>query len=253
MREEKKKNNYLPTACCNILYGFLFAILVIFQQPAHSADTDDSVSVFALVNTDKSQATYQVRRSDSLLTIAKRLKPADVHYYQVAAALWLKNPAAFTNNNPNKLKANKRLLVPTSEEIHANSLREASQAINSGIPLTRKVTRHAQVNYIAAALEQKIHVNAHKKIPTPNTVASEPDKKSSVPSPFEQKLRDALNAINIKVRNLEQQIPTPSVQKQAQMQHLESLHDLQQQQAIAVLSLCSLCWLRSRWEFLLAT
>ncbi len=138
MRALRNKNKQLLAACCNTLSGLLILIAsqVFYQQPAHSADTDLSVSAFALINTEKTHTTYQVRRGDSLLKIAKGLNTPDAHYYQVAVALWLKNPAAFIKNNPSNIAVNKRLQIPTRSEIHAYSSAEAGRLINSGKPPT---------------------------------------------------------------------------------------------------------------------
>lgn len=203
MRKKPKKNKRLLAACCNTLLGSLVLIAsqVFFQQPAHSADTESSASAFALINTEKTHKTYRVRRGDSLLKIAKRLNTPDTHYYQVAVALWLKNPTVFVSKNPNKIIINKHLQLPSLSEVNAYSTKEAGRLIKSG---------------------QYMPPKKPKPLVTPSSVESD----SYLVSSLEQKPHSEVDSIMKQVKVLEQEIPPANTQKQARILHLESLQDL---------------------------
>lgn len=69
--------------------------------------------------------SYQVRRGDSLSSIAAQRTPAGVSTYQYMAALLAANPTAFQHGNMNLLKAGTTLQEPTAEQLQAYSDTEA--------------------------------------------------------------------------------------------------------------------------------
>lgn len=69
--------------------------------------------------------SYQVRRGDSLSSIAAQRTPAGVSTYQYMAALLAANPTAFQHSNMNLLKAGTTLQEPTAEQLQAYSDTEA--------------------------------------------------------------------------------------------------------------------------------
>jgi len=61
----------------------------------------------------------QVRRGDTLLGIAKRVRPEGVSLEQTLVGLYQGNPAAFEGNNMNRLKAGKTLDLPEAGKLTA--------------------------------------------------------------------------------------------------------------------------------------
>ena len=63
--------------------------------------------------------SYKVKRSETLWSIANKLKPADSSAEQMMMALLSANPQAFVNNNINNLKSGSVLKVPDEAAIKA--------------------------------------------------------------------------------------------------------------------------------------
>jgi len=61
----------------------------------------------------------QVRRGDTLLGIAKRVRPEGVSLEQTLVGLYQGNPAAFDGDNMNRLKAGKTLNMPEADKLTA--------------------------------------------------------------------------------------------------------------------------------------
>jgi pilus assembly protein FimV len=72
-----------------------------------------------------------IRRSDTLWSIAERVRPDDgISIEQMMLALLRANPDAFVNNNINRLKAGVTLNIPGRDEIASMSAREARAESN---------------------------------------------------------------------------------------------------------------------------
>jgi len=65
----------------------------------------------------KIQNSYIVKSGDTLSQIAERLNTSNVSLKRMTQAIYLNNPAAFNNNNINKLKKGAVLRIPTLKEI----------------------------------------------------------------------------------------------------------------------------------------
>jgi len=74
-------------------------------------------------------ATYEVKRGDTLGSIAKELRPEGVSLDQMLLALFRANQDAFDQGNINRLKAGKILSVPDRASVEAVPREEARSAI----------------------------------------------------------------------------------------------------------------------------
>jgi pilus assembly protein FimV len=83
--------------------------------------------------------SYRVQRGDSLWRIAAKLRPANASLAQTMSAIVARNPQAFINGNPDRLKEAARITAPSAEQIAAAS---------SGLPAVRETLTPA--NAVAA-------------------------------------------------------------------------------------------------------
>ncbi|RZU46876.1 FimV-like protein [Fluviicoccus keumensis] len=110
--------------------------------------------------------TYQVRRRDSLWSIAQRVRPArDISVPRMMQALYKANPQAFVANNINMLRDGQVLRVPTLGEVQSSGDREAAQMLssrNSAAAEARKLSGK-QINATAAA-SKPVTVTAQPRV-----------------------------------------------------------------------------------------
>jgi pilus assembly protein FimV len=81
------------------------------------------------VGSEAGISEYQVRRGDTLTSIATRIKPSGVSLDQMLVALYQSNPDAFIQKNMNRLKAGQILDLPRAEVAAGVNAREARTMI----------------------------------------------------------------------------------------------------------------------------
>ena len=79
------------------------------------------------------QATYSVGPRDTLWSIATRYLPPDrsVNEFQIAAAIYRRNPSAFIDGNVNRLRAGP-IVIPSLKDIARENTREGSRLLQDG-------------------------------------------------------------------------------------------------------------------------
>ena len=101
-------------------------------QPPPDADTPSSSAPAetATASAPRENDATLIRRNDTLLSIALRLRPdSAISPHQMMLALLKANPEAFARNNVNNLRAGHRLRVPDAAEITLISQDEALREI----------------------------------------------------------------------------------------------------------------------------
>ncbi|HEX5361944.1 MAG TPA: FimV/HubP family polar landmark protein [Fluviicoccus sp.] len=135
------------------------APVVAVVEPAPAAKPEPApaaapVVAVAMADTDEG-ATYQVRRRDSLWSIAQRVRPGrDVSVPRMMQALYKANPQAFVANNINLLRDGQTLRVPTLGEVRSAGEADAARLLSSqnaaSATDSRKLSRK-QINATATA------------------------------------------------------------------------------------------------------
>lgn len=77
------------------------------------------------------QATYEVKRGDTLYAIARRLRPDGVTLNQVLVALYRANAEAFQGGNINQLRVGAVLAIPPREAMAALAPADAMQEVRA--------------------------------------------------------------------------------------------------------------------------
>jgi pilus assembly protein FimV len=72
----------------------------------------------------------RVKRGDTLTSIANRVRPASISLEQALVGLFHENPAAFQDNNMNRLKAGQELRVPSAEAMAGIDTQSARREIS---------------------------------------------------------------------------------------------------------------------------
>ena len=76
------------------------------------------------------ESSVQVKRGDTLVGIANRVRPASVSLEQALVSLYHENAEAFQGKNMNRLKAGAELKVPTAEQMAEQDDKAARREIN---------------------------------------------------------------------------------------------------------------------------
>jgi FimV-like protein len=74
--------------------------------------------------------TFTVRKGDTLIGIARKIKPDGLSHYQMTMALWRANKDAFPDENINLLKIGVVLAVPSREAVAAVDARQAPKLVH---------------------------------------------------------------------------------------------------------------------------
>lgn len=96
-------------------------------EAAPSESSAKTTAVAPRVRTDK----REVRRGETLRSIATGLQPAGVQLEQVMVALQTSNPSAFVEGNANRIRSGSVLTVPDADTMRGVDLTEASRTLRA--------------------------------------------------------------------------------------------------------------------------
>jgi len=120
-----------------------------------------------------------VKPGDTASKIAAATKPAKVSLDQMLVALLRTNPAAFTGDNVNRVKAGALITIPSAEQVAAISPTEAAQIVIAQSrdfnDFRRKLAGSAPTTEVAAA-DRKVSGNLQARVEDKKAIATAPDK-----------------------------------------------------------------------------
>ncbi len=120
-----------------------------------------------------------VKPGDTASKIAAATKPAKVSLDQMLVALLHTNPAAFTGDNVNRIKAGALINIPSAEQVATISPTEAAQIVVAQSrdfnDFRRKLAGSAPTTAVAAA-DRKVSGNLQAKVEDRKSIATAPDK-----------------------------------------------------------------------------
>jgi pilus assembly protein FimV len=116
---------------------------------------------------------------DTASKIAAATKPAKVSLDQMLVALLHTNPAAFTGDNVNRIKAGALINIPSAEQVAAVSPTEATQIVVAQSrdfnDFRRKLAGNAPATAVATA-DRKVSGNLQARVEDKKAVTTAPDK-----------------------------------------------------------------------------
>ena len=127
----------------SLISGYIFAEPFVVHEYSKASLTNDNKNQNFHENEDYS-TYYKIRKNDSLSGILNKFYGANnLNLNVVKSAVVLKNRHAFVRNNPNFMFANKRLYLPSVNEIKDSIYKN----VNKKNDVSKDFTREQEIYY----------------------------------------------------------------------------------------------------------
>ena len=127
----------------SLISGYIFAEPFVVHEYSKTSSTNDNKNQNFHENEDYS-TYYKIRKNDSLSGILNKFYGANnLNLNVVKSAVVLKNRHAFVRNNPNFMFANKRLYLPSVNEIKDSIYKN----VNKKNDVSKDFTREQEIYY----------------------------------------------------------------------------------------------------------